>query len=379
MARVVIENLAKTFKGPGGKSIQAVNRANLTIEDGELLVLVGPSGCGKTTLLRLIAGLEEITSGTVSIDGQIVNKVAPKDRDLAMVFQTYALYPHLTARENMAFGLMLRKTPRAEIDQRVREAAELLGLAACLDQRPRELSGGQRQRVALGRAIVRNPKLFLLDEPLSNLDAPLRAQMRLELSKLHSRLKCTMLHVTHDQAEAMILGQRVAVMKDGAIQQVAPPLELYHRPANCFVAGFIGSPPMNFIHGVLIQREGGTFFQEQAASKANAPDGLVIPLAAASFKRLGGQAGRKIILGVRPEHLMPASDARHGFTMAVSAVEVLGAETFVHATTGAHALVARMPAAWRAEAGAKLMLGLDLDQVHFFDPETGKAVCGKAA
>src|SRR5581483_8872703 len=249
MAQVTIEKLTKVFKQPGGKTICAVNQASLEIMDGEFLVLVGPSGCGKTTLLRLVAGLEEINEGTISFDGAGINHLAPKDRDLAMVFQTYALYPHMTAYENMAFGLTLRKVAGAEINQRVRETAGLLGLADCLDRKPKELSGGQRQRVALGRAIVRNPKVFLFDEPLSNLDAPLRAQMRLELSKLHKRLAATMLYVTHDQTEAMAMGDRIAVMKEGVIQQVAEPMVIYHQPANLFVAGFMGTPPMNFFRG----------------------------------------------------------------------------------------------------------------------------------
>ena len=243
MARVVIENVSKIFHGPKGEEVCAVHNVNLTVEDKELLVLVGPSGCGKTTTLRMIAGLEDISEGTISIDGEVMNAVPPKDRDIAMVFQNYALYPHMTVFENMAFGLKLRKFPKAEIEQRVKQTAEILGLNSCLARKPNEISGGQRQRVAVGRAIVRKPKLFLFDEPLSNLDAPLRIQMRKEIATLHSRLETTMIYVTHDQAEAMTLGDRIAVMKDGAIQQVADPLTIYDSPISVFVAEFIGSPP----------------------------------------------------------------------------------------------------------------------------------------
>jgi multiple sugar transport system ATP-binding protein len=240
MARVAIEHLTKEFKGPHGEHIRALTDASLTANSGEFLVIVGPSGCGKTTTLRIIAGLEEPTGGTVQIDGEVVNSVAPKDRDIAMVFQNGALYPHMTVFENMVFGLQARKCPRAEADQRVREAAEVLDLGGCLERKPDALSGGQRQRVALGRAMVRRPKVFLFDEPLANLDAPMRLQMRAEISRLHTRLAATMIYVTHDQVEAMALGDRIAVMRDGAIQQVAKPMTLYREPANLFVAGFIG-------------------------------------------------------------------------------------------------------------------------------------------
>src|SRR5436309_7043550 len=260
MARVVLENLSKRFTGPGGETIRALDKASLAIEERELLVLVGPSGCGKTTTLRLIAGLEEPTSGTVAIDGQVVNPVPPQDRDIAMVFQNYALYPHMSVYENMAFGLKLRKCPRAETDRRVKAAAELLGLTACLERKPQALSGGQRQRVALGRAIVRQPKVFLFDEPLSNLDPQMRAQMRAEISRLHRRLASTMIYVTHDPVEAMTLGERIAVMREGAIQQVAAPMELYRRPANLFVAGFIGWPPMNLFLGTVLEKGRALFF-----------------------------------------------------------------------------------------------------------------------
>ncbi|MCB1070377.1 MAG: sn-glycerol-3-phosphate ABC transporter ATP-binding protein UgpC, partial [Kiritimatiellae bacterium] len=253
MANVILENVRKIY--PGG--FTAVHSANLEIKDKEFVVLVGPSGCGKSTTLRMIAGLEEISDGTIHIDGRKVNDVPPKDRDIAMVFQNYALYPHMSVRKNMAFGLKLRRFPRTEIDQRVEEAADILGIRELLERKPKALSGGQRQRVAVGRAIVRKPKAFLFDEPLSNLDAKMRVQMRMEISKLHTRLASTMIYVTHDQVEAMTMGDRIVVMKDGHIQQVAEPLELYNHPANQFVAGFIGSPPMNFFTGTIEPAEGG--------------------------------------------------------------------------------------------------------------------------
>src|SRR5438477_2567831 len=249
MARIVLDKVSKIFKGPKGEEVRAVNNVSLTIENQEFLVLVGPSGCGKSTTLRMMAGLEEVSRGTISIDGKIVNDVEPKNRDVAMVFQNYALYPHMTVYENMAFGLKLRKYPKAEIEKRVRETAEVLGISALLDRLPKALSGGQRQRVAVGRAIVRQPKAFLFDEPLSNLDAMMRVQMRMEILKLRARLATTTVYVTHDQVEAMTMGDRIAVMKEGVVQQVADPIRLYNHPANLFVGGFIGTPPMNFFRG----------------------------------------------------------------------------------------------------------------------------------
>ena len=379
MARVVLENLTRIFTGPKGETIRAVNRASLAVEDKELLVLVGPSGCGKTTTLRLIAGLEEITEGAVLLDGRVVNAVPPKDRDIAMVFQNLALYPHMTARDNMAFGLKLRRIPKDEIIRRVREAADILGIGDCLDRKPQELSGGQRQRVAVGRAIVRQPKVFLFDEPLSDLDAPLRAQMRTEIAKLHRRLATTMIYVTHDQIEAMTLGSRIAVMKDGVIQQVGDAMSVYRHPANTFVAGFIGSPPMNFFGGIVAQKDGGWFFVETQADGAVVPDGLAVRLPEDLAARMNGCVGRQVLFGLRPENIADNSnvpDATPGLTIeaVVEVVEPRGAETFLHLTRGAQSFVARVHAARRAEAGQKVSLVFEMGHAHFFDPATGKTI-----
>ncbi|MDB6108617.1 MAG: transporter related [Pedosphaera sp.] len=378
MARVVIENLTKIFKGPAGEIIRAVNRANLVVEDKEFLVLVGPSGCGKSSTLRMIAGLDEVSEGTISIDGRVVNKVEPKDRDIAMVFQNYALYPHMSVYENMAFGLKLRNIARTEIEQRVREAAATLDLADCLNRKPKELSGGQRQRVAVGRAIVRKPKVFLFDEPLSNLDAPMRAQMRREISKLHTQLASTMLFVTHDQSEAMTMGDRIAVMKDGIIQQVALPMEVYHQPANLFVAGFIGSPAMNLFRGMLERRDGGLFFHEQPGQSGDAKS-FAVRVEAEMAARLGDFIGRHIVLGIRPEHIaerLQLREATDACTIEAVAelVEPLGAETYLYAASGAHSLTARMQPGYRAAAKEKVLLVLDMRHAHFFDPDTEKRI-----
>src|SRR5438270_619149 len=292
MARVLLKDLNKKFDGT-----HAVKNVNLEIRDHEFVVLVGPSGCGKTTTLRMVAGLEDITSGEISIDGKVVNNLAPMDRDIAMVFQNYALYPHMSVYDNMAFGLRMRKFERPEIDRRVKHAADVLGIHPLLERRPRQLSGGQRQRVALGRAIVRNPRVFLFDEPLSNLDAALRVQMRVELKRLHDRLETTAIYVTHDQVEAMTLGDRVVVMKDGTVQQEGAPLALYQRPANRFVAGFIGSPAMNFIPVTLEWREHALW--------ARAP-GLRVRVPSVRTEALRQHAGKRVILGLRPEALRPA-------------------------------------------------------------------------
>jgi ABC-type sugar transport system ATPase subunit len=348
MAEVVLENVCKAYDG----GALAVDRFSLVIRDSEFLVLVGPSGCGKSTTLRMIAGLEEVTAGTIAIGGRCVNAVPPKDRDIAMVFQNYALYPHMTVYDNMAFGLRLRGIPRREIAERVRETADILGLGELLARLPKQLSGGQRQRVALGRAIVRQPKVFLFDEPLSNLDAKMRVEMRGELSRLHRRLNATMVYVTHDQVEAMTMGDRIVVMDRGAIQQAAPPLEVYRRPANLFVAGFIGTPPMN-----------------------------VIADAGAVWPGLPGKAA----LGFRPEALTAAGEApgggraEAGITLrgTVDIVEPMGAETFVQVVMdGGARFTARVPGSWRGAPETRAAFALDLRDAHFFDAETGAALPG---
>src|ERR1022692_2058060 len=329
MAQVVLEHLTKVFQGLGGEQVRAVDDACLVVEDKELLVLVGPSGCGKTTNLRLIAGLEEPTTGTISINGQVVNDLPPKARDIAMVFQNHALYPHMSAYENMAFGLAIRHYPKAEINKRVKDAAQILDLAACLDRKPAALSGGQRQRVALGRAIVRQPKLFLLDEPLSNLDAPTRLQMRAEIARLHTRLGATMIYVTHDQVEALTLGQRIAVMKEGVIQQVADPMTLYRQPANLFVAGFIGSPPMNIFQGMLSAKGDTLFFEEQAGNTRAVPTPFIVRLDIASVPPLRADVGQRVVFGIRPENVacglpLPTSPPEYSMEAVVEVIQPMG-------------------------------------------------------
>jgi multiple sugar transport system ATP-binding protein len=363
MAKVVLENVHKVY--PGG--VVAVKDVNLIIEDQEFVVLVGPSGCGKSTTLRMIAGLEEISSGSISIDGKKVNDVPPKDRDIAMVFQNYALYPHMTVYKNMAFGLKLRRFAKDEIDRRVREAAEILSIEELLERKPKELSGGQRQRVAVGRAIVRKPKAFLFDEPLSNLDAKMRVQMRMEISKLHTRLASTMIYVTHDQVEAMTMGDRIVVMKDGLIQQVAEPLELYDRPANQFVAGFIGSPPMNFFKGRIEQKSGGLWFVEGNFS---------VRLEENKAQKMSGYAGREVVFGIRPEDIADAlfvthPNPDHQIKARVEVVEPMGAEVYIYLNTGKHSFVARMSTAEQAEVNQQLTLVFNMKKVHFFDVATG--------
>jgi multiple sugar transport system ATP-binding protein len=366
MANVVLENVHKVY--PGG--VVAVKDVNLVIEDQEFVVLVGPSGCGKSTTLRMVAGLEEISSGSIYIDGKRVNDVPPKDRDIAMVFQNYALYPHMTVAENMAFGLKLRRFPKEEIQRRVREAAEILSIESYLDRKPKALSGGQRQRVAVGRAIVRKPKAFLFDEPLSNLDAKMRVQMRMEISKLHTRLSSTMIYVTHDQVEAMTMGDRIVVMKDGVIQQVAAPMELYDRPANQFVAGFIGSPPMNFFRGRIEAKTGGLWFTEGSFS---------VRVDDAKATRLAGLAGREIVFGIRPEDIADAlyvtqPNPDHQVKAKVEVVEPMGAEVFVYLGTGVHSFVARMNTAQIAEVNQALNLVFNMKKTHFFDAQTGAVI-----
>ncbi|MEK7685710.1 MAG: sn-glycerol-3-phosphate ABC transporter ATP-binding protein UgpC [Verrucomicrobiota bacterium] len=379
MARVVFDNVSKVFQGSRQEEIHAVKNASLTVEGGELLVLVGPSGCGKSTMLRLLAGLEEISGGTIWIDGQLVNQVPPKDRDIAMVFQNYALYPHMTVYENMAFGLKLRKFPKAEIEQRVEEAAELLGLTPCLHRLPNALSGGQRQRVAVGRAIVRKPKVFLFDEPLSNLDAKMRVQMRLEIAKLHTRLNSTMIYVTHDQAEAMTLGDRIAVMKEGLILQVADPLALYHHPANLFVAGFIGSPPMNFFEGVIAHHGNQICFDGRNLPGGNQGPRFRLTVADPIAPKLKDRLGKPVVLGLRPEDIadqsgLEGADRANVVEAKIEVVEPMGSETFLYLTAGTYSFVARVQANARPEVNQVVPLKFDLRQAHFFDPDTEKAL-----
>jgi multiple sugar transport system ATP-binding protein len=366
MAHVQLKSLTKLYSG----GIVAVKDINLEIQDKEFIVLVGPSGCGKSSTLRMIAGLEDITSGEIRIDNKRINDVHPKDRDIAMVFQNYALYPHMSVYKNMAFGLMLRKFPKAEIERRVRDAAEILGIQSLLDRKPAALSGGQRQRVAVGRAIVRKPKAFLFDEPLSNLDAKFRVQMRTEISKLHNRLQSTMIYVTHDQVEAMTMGDRIVVMKDGEIQQVNDPIHIYNQPANKFVAGFIGSPPMNFIDGMIIKRNGGLHFKE---------DQFQVKIPEAMNSRLAPYIDKKATLGIRPESIYDKlflGDASPENTVkaTVEVVEPMGAELFLYLKKGKLSFVARVDAHQKAEVNQDIEIVLDMTKAHFFDSNTEKRI-----
>ncbi len=375
MAKVVIENLVKIFPEKNGPGVRAVNGISLDVEDREFMVLVGPSGCGKLTTLRMIAGLEEISGGTIAIDGRVVNAVLPKDRDLAMVFQNYALYPHMSVYDNMAFGLKLRGLPKAEIAARVQEAAALLGLESYLARRPKALSGGQRQRVAVGRAIVRKPKVFLFDEPLSNLDAKMRVLTRAEISKLHARLGVTMIYVTHDQVEAMTMGDRICVMKDGSIMQVAEPLTLYNQPDNLFVAGFIGSPPMNLLPGTVEAAGDQLVFVE-----AGNPGGpLRIPLGETLSRKAAGQVGRPVVFGVRPENVAAGGTTNSGpgeplAGVTIEVVEPIGAETYLYLDTGASSFVARVRAGDRFVPGHRLNVAFGVESAHLFDPATGQVL-----
>jgi len=360
MARVILENVFKIYPG----NVTAVHDANLVIEDKEFVVLVGPSGCGKSTTLRMIAGLEEISKGTIRIDGQAINDVPPKDRDIAMVFQNYALYPHMSVYENMAFGLKLRRYPRSEIDKRVQEAADILDIKHLLDRKPKALSGGQRQRVAVGRAIVRKPKAFLFDEPLSNLDAKMRVQMRMEINKLHTRLSSTMIYVTHDQVEAMTMGDRIVVMKDGFIQQVATPLDLYHHPANQFVAGFIGSPPMNFFKGRLETQAGAIWFRDP---------GFAVKLEEHVAAKVANRVGSEAVLGVRPEDITDVlyqahPDPDQTIRAQVDVTEPMGAEVYVHCSTGKHTFICRFTNGIPPEVNQSISLHINTAKAHLFDP-----------
>ena len=363
MARVLIRNLNKFYD-----DFHAVNDVNLEIRDKEFVVLVGPSGCGKTTTLRMVAGLESISSGQVLIGDTVVNELPPMDRDIAMVFQNYALYPHMSVYDNMAFGLKMRKVDRAEIRKRVHDAADILGIRDYLARKPRQLSGGQRQRVALGRAIVRHPQVFLFDEPLSNLDAKLRVQMRVELKKLHSRLNTTAIYVTHDQVEAMTLGDRVVVMKGGLVQQVGEPLELYNAPVNRFVAGFLGSPAMNFAPVRLSNGKDGL--------RADNP-GFGIDVPAEIRPRLQAYAGREVIMGIRPEDLQIANGSHPPglcFDAMVEVVERLGAEILLDLQVGEQTMVAAVEPSIRAKRGDKLRFALPPERLHFFDTNSEAAI-----
>jgi multiple sugar transport system ATP-binding protein len=360
MARVVLKGVDKTY--PGG--VKAVSDFNLDIADQEFVVFVGPSGCGKSTTLRCVAGLEEISAGTIHIGEKLVNDVPPKDRDIAMVFQNYALYPHMTVFENMAFGLKLRKIPKDAIKQKVEKAARILGIEKMLDRKPKTLSGGQRQRVALGRAIVRDPKCFLFDEPLSNLDAKLRVEMRAEIKRLLMDLKSTTIYVTHDQEEAMTMGDRVVVMKDGVIQQMGPPLEVYHRPANRFVAGFVGTPPMNFFEGTVVS-EGGRLWFDEGTGK------IAVPSWATDV--LSGRAGTKVVMGARPQAISdrPIGDGKGGgnvLGMKVGVIEPLGDKMDIHLSTASHPrIIAHIDAHTGIRAGEEKQIHFDLNRVHFFE------------
>jgi sn-glycerol 3-phosphate transport system ATP-binding protein len=359
MATVEIRGVRKTYPGAAQETIKGID---CRIADGEFLVMLGPSGCGKSTLLRMVAGLESIGAGDISIGGRVVNRLEPKDRNIAMVFQNYALYPHMSVYDNMAYGLRIQGLSKADIDTRVRQAAQTLELSALLERKPRQLSGGQRQRVAMGRAIVREPAVFLFDEPLSNLDAKLRTQMRIEIKRLQSRLGVTSLYVTHDQVEAMTLADRIMVMNGGAAEQIAPPLEVYLRPASMFVAGFIGSPAMNFL----------------AATVTADGTGITLPGGQrVATKRAAGLAGRKVVAGIRPEHMAldGPTDPEHRLSIEVELVEALGADTVVHGRLGdGVALLARLPGVAPVRDGDRLALGVAEDQLHLFDPDTGRAL-----
>ena len=365
MAGVRFEHVYKRYAG----NVTAITDMNVEIKDKEFMVLVGPSGCGKSTALRMVAGLEEISDGMVKIGERVVNDVAPKDRDIAMVFQSYALYPHMTVYDNLSFGLKLRKTPKTEIDRRVREAARILGLENYLDRKPKALSGGQRQRVALGRAIVRKPQAFLMDEPLSNLDAKLRVQTRVEILKLHNSLQTTFIYVTHDQVEAMTMGDRIVVMKDGLVQQVDTPQTLYHKPVNVFVAGFIGSPAMNFL-SAKVAGDG------HASLKG---DGFDIPMEERVLSGAGAQRGQEVTVGLRPEDLkdarFPGREGMPRVPAKVEVVESMGSEIFAYINVGGKTLTARMdPRSEDLQPGQAVQLAVDTDHLHLFDPKTEKAL-----
>ena len=369
MASLSLQHINKTY--PNG--FQAVKDFNLEIEDKEFIIFVGPSGCGKSTTLRMIAGLEEISGGTLKIGDKVMNDVEPKDRDIAMVFQNYALYPHMTVYDNMAFGLKLRKVPKDQIDKAVREAARILDLEKLLDRKPKALSGGQRQRVAMGRAIVRNPKVFLMDEPLSNLDAKLRVQMRIEISKIHQRLGATIIYVTHDQTKAMTLGTRIVVMKDGVVQQVDTPQHLYEQPGNLFVAGFMGSPQMNFLDAQIAEKGGDLI------AKVGEYD-IVIPAAKAKVLKDGGYVGKTVVLGIRPEDIHDSqmfieASPSVPMTSTVKVYELLGAEVFLYFDVNGTQVTARVDPRTNSKTGDTIKFAFDMEKSHFFDKETELTIC----
>jgi multiple sugar transport system ATP-binding protein len=361
MASVTLQELTKRFD-----KVTAVNQINLDIPDKEFVVFVGPSGCGKTTTLRMIAGLEETSDGTILIGDRVVNDVPPKDRNIAMVFQNYALYPHMDVYKNMAFGLKLRRTPRPEIDRRVREAARILGIEDLLNRKPRQLSGGQRQRVAVGRAIVRQPEVFLFDEPLSNLDAKLRVQMRSELIKLHYQLEATMIYVTHDQVEAMTMGDRIVIMNNGEIQQVGPPMEVYDHPVNMFVAGFIGSPAMNFFQGKLTAQNSDLFVDFEK---------FVVKLPKSQANRFGNHVNQRVVFGIRPENISDREESgehqQERVPAKVNVVEPLGSEVIVELSAGDHTFVGRLDPSTAARPMQEMAVYFDMSRFHLFDAETG--------
>ena len=367
MAQVILKDLTKMFK-----NVTAVNNVSLEIKDKEFLVLVGPSGCGKTTALRMVAGLEEATSGEIFIGDRLVNDVSPKDRDIAMVFQNYALYPHMSVYDNMAFGLKLRKLPKNDIQQRVSDAANLLGLGELLNRKPKQLSGGQRQRVALGRAIVREPAVFLMDEPLSNLDAKLRVQTRAELIKLHRRLGITTIYVTHDQVEAMTMGDRIAVMCDGLVQQVDTPLGLYNHPANIFVAGFIGTPSMNFLDAKIV-KDGDAYFIDGDCFKVKVPEDKA--------ESLKGYEGKEVTFGIRPEDIFDKnlrnliqSTSDNTAKAMVDVIEPMGPVVTMYLSCGSHSMVATIDAETKAKEIQEIELVFDMVKTHVFDKDTKNAI-----
>ncbi|UVI28364.1 ABC transporter ATP-binding protein [Paenibacillus spongiae] len=369
MGNVKFHHVYKYYKG---EPVPSVNDFHLDVADGEFLVLVGPSGCGKSTTLRMLAGLEEVSKGDIYIDGKFTNFVSPKDRDIAMVFQNYALYPNLSVYENMALGLQLRKVAKHEIELRVNRSAKMLEISHLLSKKPNQLSGGQKQRVALGRALVREPKAFLMDEPLSNLDAKLRTQTRTEIIKMHSQLQTTFVYVTHDQTEAMTMGTRIVVMKDGKIQQVAPPQQLYDEPRNLFVAGFIGTPQMNFLHGAVASQDGVYYFETKRL-KLRIPE-FYYP----RFESSGANL-RQIVLGLRPEHVVCENDASEGWAdwqigASVDMKEPMGSDTYLYAKVGEETLIARTEAHTPIRVGDSIKLALQMDKAHFFDWENGDSL-----